>query len=101
MVEVSRARQGAMHRGNQYWRHAELRRPSDVSTACARCQATAEIMVWGVFGLTSAGAEGVRNIVGRKACGIGKREHVGEGDRHPLPASGLAADHGQRGSALR
>src|SRR5258706_3149998 len=52
-------------------------------------------------GLTSASAKGARDIVGRKTGSIGEREHVGEGDRHPFPASRLAADHGPRGSTLR
>ena len=47
------------------------------------------------------GPERNRDGVGREARGIGEGDHITEGDRHPFRARGLAADHGQSGSALR
>src|ERR1700678_4783260 len=46
-------------------------------------------------------AKRVGDVVGRQTGDISEGEHIGEGDRHPFPASGLATNDGERGSALR
>ena len=47
------------------------------------------------------GAERDCDLVGDERAGIGQRQHVAEGDEHPLPASGLALDDRERRGALR